>query len=241
MKKELVSEVDPRDVNLLFKEAPIPKVRNLMDKDKADALAEETLTSTKTYKEAQAELKLEVQKEYDIAIKEFYEDNSYFDGFKDCEPFGKEVLVKIFHFTPSRTLANRRALGQTSLIISGKFDKELKTTTEAVYDKYYPVVKVIKKGPELPNIEIGALYAVPAIDVEGKQWNPDFLHYMNTFARADNGKQGMVHVPEDMPQKIDSLVLNWDRYRFKMPGSVEESNGDFYLIPSVKLKTPYRV
>ena len=236
----VVGEKDPRDVNLLLKNHP---VRNVMTDDKKEAAVKEVEEAKRTYEQAQAQAKIELQNEYKKALKAFYEDESYFDEFKDCEPIGKEVLVKIFFFKPSKELAAKRVLGEKELIISSKFDKQLKTTTEALYEKYYPIVKVIKKGGDsgLDKIKIGELYTVPAVDIEGEQWNPDFLHYMNTFAKADNGKQGIVHIPPDMEPKIQSIKLNWDRYKFQAPGSVKESDGSIYLIPSVKLKTPYKI
>lgn len=235
----VVGEKDPRDVNLLLNNHPI----RTSTVDKKETVVNDTEEAKRTYEEAQAQAKAEMQVEYVKALKDFYSDESYFDEFKDCEPLGKEVLVKIFFFQPPKELASKRALGETELIISSKFDKQLKTTTQALYERYYPVVKVIKKGSDkdLENIKIGELYTVPAVDIEGEQWNPDFLHYMNTFAKVDNGKQGIVHTPPDMPPKIQSIKLTWDRYKFQVPGSVKESDGSIYLIPSVKLKTPYRI
>ncbi len=236
--ESLLAEKDPRDLNLLFKQK-----KHGVSSEKHDELTKETHEAKKSYEEAQAEAKAEMQVEYVKALKAFYADESYFDEFKDCDPLGKEVLVKIFFFQPPKELASKRALGETELIITSKFDKQLKTTTQALYERYYPIVKVIKKGADkdLESIKIGGLYTVPAIDIEGEQWNPDFLHYMNTFAKADNGKQGQVHTPGDMPPKIQSIKLNWERYKFQIPGSVKESDGSIYLIPSVKLKTPYRI
>lgn len=231
----MVDEKDPRDLNLMFKN------KHGVSSEEAEKVKSEKAEASKSYEEAQAQLKIEIQEDYSRALKAFSEDESYFNEFKDCDPIGKEVIVKLFKFKPSRDLAQKRGLGEKSLIISSKFDKQLKTTTEALYERYYPIVKVIKVGNELPNIQVGGLYTVPAIDIEGEEWNPDFLHYMNTFAKADNGKQGVVHVPEDMPQKLQSVDLNWKRYRFVAPGSVKESDGTIFLIPSVKLKTPYRV
>jgi hypothetical protein len=235
----VVGEKDPRDVNLLLNNHPI----RTSTVDKKETVVNDTEEAKRTYEEAQAQAKAEMQVEYVKALKDFYSDESYFDEFKDCEPLGKEVLVKIFFFQPPKELASKRALGETELIISSKFDKQLKTTTQALYERYYPVVKVIKKGSDkdLENIKIGELYTVPAVDIEGEQWNPDFLHYMNTFAKVDNGKHGIVHTPPDMPPKIQSIKLTWDRYKFQVPGSVKESDGSIYLIPSVKLKTPYRI
>lgn len=233
----MVDEKDPRDLNLMFKN------KHGVSTEVAEQKQAETLEVKRSYEEAQAAAKAEMQVEYVKALKEFYTDESYFEEFKDCEPLGKEVLVKIFFFQPPKVLASKRALGETELIISSKFDNQLKTTTQALYERYYPIVKVIKKGTdaELEKIKIGELYTVPSVDIEGEQWNPDFLHYMNTFAKADNGKQGVVHTPPDMTPKIQSIKLTWEKYKFQVPGSVKESDGSIYLVPHIKLKTPYKV
>lgn len=203
----------------------------------------EKVPTSEDFKNSEVLFKLQLQEEFIEAQKQFRDDKSYFKSFESCEILGKEVLVKVFKFVPSKELGEKKTFGTTPLMVKSKLNGDLITTTQALYERFYPIVKVIKKGdsPELNNIEEGKLYIVPTDDIVGDDWNPDFLHYMNTFAKAANGKQGIVHTPEEMHQKIPKIEINWSRYKFNNPMSVEVDNDCYFIIPYIKLKTQYKI
>lgn len=202
-----------------------------------DKIRESKEVSEKARK-AEEEINNQAEREFEEAKIRFKEDESYFEDFEGCDPLGKEVLVKLFKFEISKDLASKGFFGKELLLVPSKLNGEWVTKAQEKYNQFYPFVKVIKKGnfEELKNIKIGGIYIVPSDDVVGEEWNPEFLHLMNTFGKAD-GKMGVVHTPQEIPQKLQKIEVHWSRYKFSNPKSTKDENL-YYLLPYNKIKTP---
>lgn len=203
-----------------------------------DQKIKEAQEASEKAKKIEEETKLQAEQEFETAKIKFKEDESYFPDFEGCDPIGKEVLVKIFKFQVSEDLASKGFFGKEILLVPSKLNGEWVSKTQEKYNRYFPFVKVIKKGnfEELKNIKIGELYIVPSDDVVGDEWNPEFMHLMNTFGKAD-GKMGVVHTPHEIPQKLQKIEVHWSRYKFSNPKSAKD-DGLYYLLPYSKIKTP---
>lgn len=170
-------------------------------------------------------------------------------AFKDQDESGYDhyvfrrdrCLVKVFKFVPSDKTVE---LSKSAILMPSSLNGEWKPSLASNHEKVVPIVKVLKRGEEAPKwIKEGALYTVPMNDIVGETFNPDFLHIINTYAKAgQNGKAAMAHVPEDVPQKLNKIEVQWERYKFAAPdkaGKVTEEESLVYLIPSMKLEADY--
>lgn len=180
-----------------------------------------------------------IQQEFDEKLKEFYEEKNYIKEYERFTPLGDKILVKMFRFIPEK---NTEDLGKTQIWVKSPLTGEFKPSNQALNEKVFPIVKVLKVGVGVDKsfISEGKLYTVPLSEVDGMDWNPDFLHLMNTFSQQ--GKAPKANLPEDMPQKIPKLERNWERYIFAMPdriGNKTEEDKLVYLIPSLKLESIY--
>lgn len=187
-----------------------------------------------------------LQVEYNKALTEFIADDTCLTDYASCEPQNREVLVKIFKFVASDELKENKALGTTKMFLPKGLKGGYELGSTAVKDKFYPVVKIIKVGENAgkqdgKNIVQGQTWTVPVMDVDGDDWNPEFLHYMNTFAKAEGSKQGLVHVPGDMLQKLPRIEIYWDKYIYHNPRLLKHDEENLvYLIPDIKLKTQFK-
>lgn len=191
-------------------------------------------------KERQKQIDIRLQKEFDEQLALFATNEDYFADYRKYTPLRKEILVKLFKFTPS----DKEGLGDTGLfMVKSEISGEFKPRTMALSEKIYPIVKVIKVGADIVDslIKPGKLYTVPWNDVIGTAWNPDFLGMMNGFAKK--GETGaVINIPADMEQRISNLELTWERYKFSMPDRVRDETKDdklVYLIPEPKLTSIY--
>lgn len=185
-----------------------------------------------------------LQKEYQQALNAFISDESYFEDYANCEAQNREVLVKIFKFVPSEELKNNRALGTTQLYLPSDLNGNYTLKSTTVDDKIYPIVKIIKVGANVgkedgKNVKVGDTWTVPNAHIDGDDWNPDFLHYKNTFAKASDGKQGIVHLPSEMRQKLPRVEIYWSKYLFHNPRSTTPDDNLIYLIPDILLKMKF--
>lgn len=171
--------------------------------------------------------------------------------FKEQEETGYEnynfrrdrCLVKVFKFKPSDKTIE---LSRSEILMVSSLDGSLKTSFESNYEKIFPIVKVIKRGHEAPEwVEEGRLYTVPYNDVVGETWNPEFQWLMQSFSqKRGDGKPGMVTIPDDMPQKLQKIDVQWERYKFAMPdriGAETDEDKLVYFIPSMKLEADYEI
>lgn len=182
-----------------------------------------------------------IEKEFAKALKTFLS-TDFSEEYKGYQPLGDKILVKLFKFSPRDEL--KEELGKSEIYVQSKLDGSFKPKSIAMSEKIFPIVKVIKKGLGVNNesIEEGGSYTVPYDEVTGEQWNPDFLHLVQTFSGKSGNQGKLVNVPEDMPQKLPKLYIDWVRYKFSMPDRLtKETDEDklVYLIPSIKLESIY--
>jgi len=162
--------------------------------------------------------------------------------YENYFPLGDEVLVEIFSFIPSKK--SEELLGTKHIMVKTKHG-EWKPSVVANSEKILPLVRVIRIGNGVtnPRIAVGQVYTVSPDEVLSEEWNPDFLHLANTFARAPGSQGKLVNVPDEMPQKLPALDKNWQKYRFVKADTMEdrsEKDRYIYLIPTLKLKTLYK-
>ena len=172
----------------------------------------------------------------DQQLKEFKCNKADLKRYARFSPKREKALVRIFKFTPS----DKTVLGKSKILTVSPLDGTLKPNLVAQHEKFLPIIRVIKTGDECPDwIKDGELYTVPFNDVVGEKWNPEFQWMMQNFSqKRGDGKPSMVTIPEDMKQKLLSVDVNWERYKFAMPDAVEEGGEDemVYLIPSLKIE-----
>ena len=182
-----------------------------------------------------------MQKEFDVKLKEFAE-KDHKSEYERFTPMGDKVIISLFKFQPSSELQSE--LGQSEILVQSQLDGKFKPKTVALSEKIFPIAKVIKRGCNVTNelIKEGQLYTVPYEEVTGEQWNPDFLHLVQTFSGKSGNQGKLVNIPEDMPQKLPKLYIDWVRYKFSMPDRLQdETDTDklVYIVPSLKLETMY--
>lgn len=192
------------------------------------------------YQEMLDNRKTALENDFNKQIREFKNNNRGVE-FSRFNPRRDKVLVEVFKFIPTDESVS---MGKSVLFGISELDGTLKPLSVIKNEKIFPIVKVLKKGTESPDwIEEGSLYIVPYNDVVGETWNPDFQWMMQNFSqKKGDGKPSVVTIPEDMPQKLPKLDVNWERYKFSMPDRLgDEDEGDklVYLIPSLKIEADY--
>lgn len=183
-----------------------------------------------------------LEKEFEERLRDFVEDDSHIETYRRFKPRGDRVLVKVFKFVPSDP---KLKAGEKSPILTvSKLDGTLKPAMVARHEKFFPIVKILKIGSNVSSdIKVGNLYVVPHNDVVGEKWNPDFQWMMQNFSKKrGDGKPSVVTIPDDMPQKLLAIDVQWERYKFSMPDRLgDETNDDklVYLIPTLKIEADY--
>lgn len=183
-----------------------------------------------------------LEENFKQSLRDFIEDDSYFPDYKGYIPLGDKVLIRLFKFTPREDL--KEHLGKTEILLPGVLDGNWKPKIQALSEKIFPIAKVIRKGMRVNEdfIKEGGVYTVPYEEVLGTQWNPDFLHLVQTFAGKSGNQGKLVNIPEDMPQKLPKMAIEWARYKFSMPdrlGKETEDDKLTFLIPTIKLESIY--
>lgn len=176
------------------------------------------------------------------SLRDFITDDSYFPEYSGYIPLGDKVLIRLFKFTPREDLKGE--LGTTEILLPGALDGNWKPKSQALSEKIFPIAKVIRKGLRAgdAHIEEGKIYTVPYEEILGTQWNPDFLHLVQTFAGKSGNQGKLVNIPEDMPQRLPKMAIEWARYKFSMPdrlGKETEDDKLTFLIPTIKLESIY--
>lgn len=169
---------------------------------------------------------------------EFYEQLSAFlmideSDYDSITPLQDKVLVRLFEFKPKSD-----AVGTSAIYVPNLEGKWVKSE-EAKYQSIYPIVKIVRSDDE--DYPVGKLFVVSRDEVVGEDWNPEFLHLVNTYQQQGN-KGGMIKAPEEMRQKIPRLEKNWARYHFGCVDQVaqqEESDDYIFLIPKLKMIAQY--
>ena len=170
-------------------------------------------------------------------------DDSHETKYRRFKPRRDRVLVQVFKFVPSDSTVE---FGRSTILVKSPLDGVLKPSSIAQNERIFPIVKVLKKGDESPDwVKEGELYTVPYNDVVGETWNPEFQWMMQNFSqKKGDGKPSVVTIPDDMPQKLSKLDVQWERYKFSMPDQVGEEVVEdklVFLIPSLKIEADYLI
>lgn len=178
-----------------------------------------------------------MKEEYKKQLKKFIEDESYFKDYEGIKPLWDFYLVRVFKFTPEESKMQKTIMVPDA---QGNWNP----ATEVLKSKILPIVKVIRISPDAKSesIKIGGVYTVPTNEILGEDWNPDYMHMINTF-KTPGGKQGsVVNLPDGVPQKIPKVEKYWNLNMFVLPknfGYPTDEDKLTYLIPSSKLKSEY--
>lgn len=177
----------------------------------------------------------ERSEKFEVQLAEFIKDESYFEEYDIVSPMNGDVLVRIMQASIPKYGRERVTLEQDPNTGEWVPGSEIINTMVINY------VKIIRMDPEFDyadkRIQEGAVFSVPAADVIGEEWNPDFLHLVNTFGKTgDQGK--LIHIPDGMRQKIDAIEINWKKYMFIHPNHLIATPEDklTYMIPRPKLR-----
>lgn len=178
-----------------------------------------------------------MQKELREQIENFIKDESYFPKYKNIVPLWDYYLVRLFKFKPKKSQ-------MTTIIYVPNSQGEWLPSTGVLDEKLFPLIKVIKVGPEAKRDDVkpGDVYTVPSQEILGESFNPDFLHMINTFKTPGGNQGSVVNLPAGVPQKIKNVEKYWELDMFVLPenyGKPTEDDKLTYLIPSSKLKTRY--
>jgi len=185
--------------------------------------------------------KCSLQEDLYNQLEELVKDNSHKKTYEKYVPRKDKILVKVFKFIPSDKDVK---LGNSPILMISNLDGTLKPSSVAKNEKLFPIVKVLKVGSDVDDwVKEGQLYIVPWNDIVGETWNPDFQWMMQNFSqKRGDGKPSVVTIPDDMPQKLLKIDVNWERYKFSMPdriGDEDEEDKLVYLIPQLKLEADY--
>lgn len=178
-----------------------------------------------------------MEEELKEQIAFFIEDESYFEKYKSVVPLWDYYLVRLFKFVPKKSKMT------TTILVPNSMGEWL-PSTGVLDSKAFPLVKVIKVGPDAKRNDIrpGEVYTVPSQEILGDSFNPDYIHMINTF-KTPGGKQGsVVNLPDGVPQKIANVEKFWELDMFVLPenyGKLTDEDRLTYLIPSSKFKTRY--
>jgi hypothetical protein len=181
----------------------------------------------------------QLEQEKQEQLIKFKNDKTRQDLYSNFVPRTKRVLVEIFQFKPSV----RTALDKGLFMVKSEIDQTWTPRTLAISEKLYPIVRVLRKSEDCSeDIEVGKMYTVPVDDISGTSWNPDFMHALQQFAGKSGTQGSFTNVPENMPQRLPNIEINWKNYYFGMPdkaGLPGEDDGLIFLIPEGKLTTVY--
>ena len=193
------------------------------------------------YQQKQKERLEALEQSYTDQLVNFIKDDSYFKYYEKFAPLKEKSLVKLFRFIPPEETGTA-LLGLSTKMVQSIVTGEWSQTAVDLPYIILPIVKIIKKGREVKDTQLveGGVYIVAYSDIMGESFNPDFMWMMQNFAK--NGKNGIVHIPDDMPQKIPNIEKNWERYKFYMPDKLGRPSDDekmVYLIPENKFDAIY--
>lgn len=225
------------------------KPSTILSKEETENLLKEreqkALESQKRGEEARKKDLAEMQVECDKQLLDFYLDKSYLDLYKEYTPLRNEILVKVFTYSPSnRELVNKSLLGRSEIILPSAVNGEYVKSTTANSDRTLPIVKVISVGLGCQSLHIsrGKLYTVSVDDIEGYDFNPDFIHAMQ-YGDAKQGGKNITKIPTDMPQRMKKINIRWAKFRFNLPNLLDKESSNFsdiFLIPEVLIKSEYK-
>lgn len=174
------------------------------------------------------------QQQVDKQLKQFSNNKDYVEKYKNDEVLHKDVIVRIFKFVPETEI-------KKSILIPDD-NGEFKPSSVVIEVRYFPLVQILNVGRDCDGkYEIGGVYTVPEHEIAGDDWNPQYLHLMQSFQMQ--GKQ-LVHVPENMKQKLPNVQINWNRYLYEKTWEAvdsKEREAEVYLIPESKLRTRVKV
>lgn len=202
---------------------------------------EEARSVENEYQKKQKERLEALEQSYTDQLVSFIKDDSYFKFYEKFAPLKEKSLVKLFRYIPPEETGTA-LLGLSTKMVQSIVTGEWSQTTVDLPYIVMPIVKIIKKGRDVKDTELveGGVYIVAYSDIMGESFNPDFMWMMQNFAK--NGKNGIVHIPDDMPQKLPNLEKNWERYKFYMPDKLGRPTDDekmVYLIPENKFDAIY--
>ena len=154
-----------------------------------------------------------IEQDFNKKLRTFIEDKELPKAYANYTPIGDEVMIKLFKFIPSEQKKKK-----SSILMPGGISGDFKEHTAAAHEKILPIAKILRIGLGVKReLKAGDICTVAPDDIMGKDWNPDFIHLMNSFVKEE-GKQGkLANVPKGMPQEIPKLEKNWARYRFIRP------------------------
>jgi hypothetical protein len=186
--------------------------------------------------------KFDLQKEFEQQLRHFIEDESDVKEYDKYVPRSDKMLVKVFKF---HVKEGTEGLGTSSILIQSPLDGAWKPKDSVLNEKIFPLVRVLKVGNAVENedIKVGKIYVVPADEVSGDDWNPDFMWMMQNFAKQGKSS-GQLVIPDDMDQKIPKIEKNWARYKFLMPDRIGDATDEdklVFLVPTLKIEAEYLV
>lgn len=224
------------------------KPTTLLSKEETDKLfkdrEDKALESQKRAEENRKKDLAEMQIDCNNQLIDFYKNNSYSDSFKEYIPLRNEVLVKIFTYKPSnKELIGKSLLGRSEIMIPSAANGEYVKSTTSNTDQTLPIVKLIKIGKscETKDLKEGSLYTVSVDDIEGYDFNPDFIHAMQ-YGDAKQGGKNITKIPTDMPQRKKRINIRWAKFVFNMPNLLKKEDNkfsDIFLIPEVLIKSEF--
>jgi len=176
--------------------------------------------------------------EFKKQLKEFKEDTSYKDKYKDVEIKGPQYLIEIFRYIDTKGDGGDIKLSKESPILMHDIYGQLRSATDALYTKFTHVAKVIKTPSTEMNYKSGDIVLLNPRETTGTIWNPDFLH-LKQHSEANYEPI----LPEGMPEKIGAIQGMFQDYFFLLPEEFENEAHMIttFLIPEHKIKGLYRI
>lgn len=169
-------------------------------------------------------------------IREFYNDDSVLEKYRNDIILGRYVLVRVFKFKGKDVMSRKIILPGGKLPGMGKSPVKVE---DVIYDnKVLALGKVLQIGDEVESkkLSIGQLVQLPTEEVEGMAQNPDYLLYLQM---KDAHGANPNFDPNDIPKEIPKIQKEWLRYQYKhwLNIDVEDDDTLTYLLPESKIQS----
>lgn len=177
-----------------------------------------------------------MDKNFEKQLREFIEDTSYKEKYKNVEIPDKYYIIDIFKYkTKDKSLFSFE--GGASEILLLAIDGSVKKASE-VYIDYTHVAKIIKSPGESMYKEGDCIMLNP-FDVTGKAKNPEYALY----EQFQHSLGYTPVIPETLEEHIPAIQARMLEFQFVLPDEYNKGTQNIttFLIPEFKIKAKYNL
>ncbi len=182
-----------------------------------------------------------MESNFKTQLKEFLDDKSYKDAYKDVVIKGPNYLIEIFKFRTKEGKYEDSLEDVPEILLINPLGGGI-TTNKAMSVDYTHAAKILKVGefPEgIQSYKEGDCVLLNPYETTKELRNPDWLHYMEY-----QHSRGIDPIPpDDMREFLPSVQVRYLEYQFLLPGDYHKKVQEVstFLIPDFKIKAGYKV